>query len=108
MFVAGAYHFRRSTLGYAPALPAKIRLGWKGLPGTNSLSQKSVNYGSKISYSSGPRTIKSVTVIVIVALSQVKVFATEIHFHPSLIFVGKATSLPSKWNPIRGSYLAGS
>ncbi len=39
-----------STLGYAPDLIAKIRLGWKGLPGKNkhySLLQKIVNYRQK-------------------------------------------------------------
>jgi hypothetical protein len=30
------------------------------------------------------------------------------HFHPSLISVGKATSLPLEWSPIRGSNLVGS
>ena len=27
-----------SSLGQAPALPGNIRLGWKGLPGTNTLT----------------------------------------------------------------------
>ncbi len=27
-----------ASLRYAPALPANIRLGWKGLPGTNALA----------------------------------------------------------------------
>ena len=39
---AGAYPseqpFRCSTLGSAPALPANIRQGWKGLLGTNTLA----------------------------------------------------------------------
>jgi hypothetical protein len=26
-----------ASLGYTPALPANIRLGWKGLQGTNTL-----------------------------------------------------------------------
>jgi hypothetical protein len=30
--------FRCSTLGCPPALPANFRLGWKGLPGTNTLA----------------------------------------------------------------------
>ncbi len=38
----GAYHrvehLKGATLGQAPALPANIRLGWKGLPGTNTLA----------------------------------------------------------------------
>jgi hypothetical protein len=45
--------FRCPTLGLALALPTNIRLGWKGLPGTNTL-QKSVNYVSKKFYSTGP------------------------------------------------------
>jgi hypothetical protein len=41
MFVgkAGAYpraeYLKGASLKYAPALPANIRPGWKGLPGTN-------------------------------------------------------------------------
>jgi hypothetical protein len=43
-----------ASLGYATSLPANIRIGWKGLPGTNAV-QKSVNYGRKKFYSTGPR-----------------------------------------------------
>ncbi len=48
----GAYsrveHMKGASLWQALTLPTHIRLGWKGLPGTNtSLFQKSVNYGSK-------------------------------------------------------------
>ncbi len=39
---AGAYprveHLEDASLGWAPALPAIIRLGWKGLPETNTLA----------------------------------------------------------------------
>ena len=44
MFVgkAGAYpreeRLKVALLGYALALPANIRLGWKSLPGTNALA----------------------------------------------------------------------
>jgi hypothetical protein len=31
-------HLIGASLGKAPALPANIRLGWKGLPGTNTLA----------------------------------------------------------------------
>jgi hypothetical protein len=42
-------HLNGASLGYALALPGNIRLGWKGLSGTNTLGllQKSVNYGRK-------------------------------------------------------------
>jgi len=37
----GAYsrleHLKGASLVQAPALPASIRLGWKGLPGSNTL-----------------------------------------------------------------------
>jgi hypothetical protein len=33
------------------------------------------------------------------------VFATSIHFHPSLIVLGKARSLPLDCSPVRGSTL---
>jgi hypothetical protein len=48
-------HLSGAPLGQAPALPAKIRLDRKGLPGTNtSLLRKSVNYGQKSSMTYGP------------------------------------------------------
>jgi hypothetical protein len=31
-------HLEDALLGKAPALPRNIRLGWKGLPGTNALA----------------------------------------------------------------------
>ncbi len=49
----GAYptveHLKGASLGLTPALPANIRLGWKGLPGTNALAyyEKNVTYGRK-------------------------------------------------------------
>ncbi len=40
MFVPGAYpimkHLKDASLGLAFALSAKLRPGWKGLPGTNT------------------------------------------------------------------------
>jgi hypothetical protein len=39
---AGTYprveHLKVDSLGWAPAFPANIRLGWKGLSGTNALA----------------------------------------------------------------------
>ncbi len=42
------------------ALPTNSRLGWKGLPGTNSLAYngKSVNYGRNKFHDTGPLTSK--------------------------------------------------
>jgi hypothetical protein len=34
--------------------------------------------------------------------SQVGVFATAIHYHPSIIIAWKATSLPLEWSPVMG------
>jgi len=38
----GAYpiaeHMKDSSVGLAPALPTNIKLGWKGLPGANTLA----------------------------------------------------------------------
>ncbi len=52
---SGAYltveHLKGASLGYALAIPANIRLGWKGLPGTNTLA-----YYERVS--TGPRTSK--------------------------------------------------
>ncbi len=55
----GAYprveHLKGASLRQAPALTANIRLGWKGLAGTNtSLLQKSVYYDRKGFYSTSP------------------------------------------------------
>jgi len=39
------------------ALPTNTRLGWKGLPGTNTLAYyKSVNYGRNKFYDTAPLT----------------------------------------------------
>ncbi len=45
MFVgeAGSLPLSGASLGYAPTLPANIRLGWKGKPGTNALAYYVVN-----------------------------------------------------------------
>jgi len=37
-FTAVSYDLKGASLGQATALPANIRLGWKGLPGTNTLA----------------------------------------------------------------------
>ncbi len=48
-------HLKGASLGQAPALPTNTRLGWKGLPGTNtSLLQKSINYDHNKFYDTGP------------------------------------------------------
>ncbi len=47
---AGEASFMYSTLGALQALPTNIRLGWKGLPGSNFLA----NYRSKKSCNIGP------------------------------------------------------
>jgi hypothetical protein len=39
-------HLKGASLRYDPTVPANIRLGWKGLPGTNAiLFGKSTNDG---------------------------------------------------------------
>jgi hypothetical protein len=47
----GAYlrgeHLKGASLGYATALPANIRLGFKGLPGPNTLAYLSIKSVSK-------------------------------------------------------------
>jgi hypothetical protein len=37
MFVGKAEHLKGASISKAPALIANIRLGWKGLQGTNTL-----------------------------------------------------------------------
>ncbi len=53
-------HPNVASPGKALALLANIRLGWKGLPWTNtSLLRKLVNYGGKMFYRIGPRGIRT-------------------------------------------------
>jgi hypothetical protein len=49
-------HMKDASLGYAPALSANIKLGWKGLQGTNALAyaKKLVNYDRKKVHNIGP------------------------------------------------------
>jgi len=47
-----------ASLRLVPALPANVRLDWKGLPWTKtSILRKSVNYGQKRFYNIGPRLV---------------------------------------------------
>ncbi len=47
--------YGRNLRIFVTSLPNYIRQGWRGLPGRNtSLLRKSVNYGSKFFYSTGP------------------------------------------------------
>ncbi len=55
----GAYprveHLKGALLGLAPALQVNIRLGWKGLPGTNALAyMKAIRYSRKMFYRDWP------------------------------------------------------
>ncbi len=61
------------------ALPTNIRLGWKGLPGTNTL---------------GYLTFYIRILLMLVMLASV--FVSGKPFQPSLIFLGKAGASPSK------------
>ncbi len=68
----GAYprveHQKDASLRFSLVLPANIRLGWKGLLGTNTgLLRKSVNYISKKFDNIGPRLKKSNVYFVILA-----------------------------------------
>ncbi len=64
------------SVGKARSLLANIRLGWKGLPGTNTiLLQTFVNYAHK-------------NVITLALFGNKK--ASIYNFHPSLIFESKA------------------
>jgi hypothetical protein len=48
----------------------------------------------------------SVIMLSVVMLSVIAPFAPAIHFHPSLIFEGKAKSSPLEWSPIMSSPLS--
>jgi hypothetical protein len=53
-------------------------------------------------------TIKLITTVIVEILQKARVFATAIHFHPRLIFAGKARKLLLKGRPVRCSTLVGS
>ncbi len=54
VFVTGK-PFQLSLMFVGKAIHGNIRLGWRGLPGTNtSLLRKSENYGHKKFYSTDP------------------------------------------------------
>ncbi len=46
----------------------------------------------------GASTLKLFTVVIVAISLKARVFATAIHFHPSLIFADQARSLPLEWN----------
>jgi hypothetical protein len=50
-------HLKGASLGEATGLPANIRLGWKGMSGTNTLPyyEKSIDYEPKFFYNIVPR-----------------------------------------------------
>jgi hypothetical protein len=52
-------------------------------------------------------TVKPFTAVIVTILLQARLFATAIHFHPSLLYVGKARSLPLEKSPVRGSTQVG-
>jgi hypothetical protein len=68
----GAYprveHLKGASLGWAPALLANIRLGWKGFPGTNTLAyyekSKLTAVKSFITLATWPKVIKLFTAII--------------------------------------------
>ncbi len=58
-------HLEGSSIGQAPVLPTNIRLSWKGLPGTNTLSyyEHSRKFGRKKFYNIGPNVINLLTAV---------------------------------------------
>ncbi len=81
-------HLSSSLLkGRLLTLPINIRLGWKGLPGTNTLAyfENPENYGSKKFYSTGPWCFKNRNA----RMGQVSQSPGR-PFQPYLMFEGKA------------------
>jgi hypothetical protein len=62
----------------------------------SSLLQKSINYGHKKFYSTGPWSKGYIKLFMAVVVAIV--FSTLIHIHPSIIFAGKARSQPLEWS----------
>ncbi len=59
--------------------------------------------GSDPATTVGACTLKLFTAVIVAVLQKASVFAFSTHFHPSLIFLGKAGSLPLVWNLIKDS-----
>ncbi len=61
------------------ALPANIRLGWKSLPGTNTLAyyENQINYGRNKFYSAGPCGLyyKTITIVIMMIVSDATIWS---------------------------------
>ncbi len=94
MFV-GTYskveHLKGSSLGYYRALLENIRLGWKGLPGTNTLAYHKSLYNMDVKRTLYPGRLRTYpTATELLVCSSLAVTFT-------LIFSSKARSLP-EWS----------
>jgi hypothetical protein len=79
-------------------LLANIRLGWKSMTNPNTLAYYDratiTDVKSFIVQPPGPNVIKKFTTVINKCLQKARVLVSDRLFHPSLIFVGKARSLP--------------
>ncbi len=82
-----------SLIGYAPALPKNIVLGWKWLIVTNSLSWNRINYSKKSFIKQVPWMNHNEENHYFLSIEGVGVFFTVGHLHPSLMFAGKVLIL---------------
>jgi hypothetical protein len=57
---------------------------------------------------SGASAIKRFTAVIVVLTHKARVLSIVVHFHPNLIFAGKARRIPPQANPIRDTTLIGS
>ncbi len=78
-------------------LPANIRLGWKSMANSNTLAYYDratiTDVKSFIVQPPGPN-VKKFTTVIYKCLQKARVLVSDRLFRPSLIFVGKASSLP--------------
>ncbi len=70
-----------------------VRLGWKSLPGTNSLAyygnSKNMDKKSYITLGPGTSVVKLVTTVIYICLEQARVFVPGKPFQPSLMFASR-------------------
>ncbi len=84
-------------------MPGYIRLRWKRKAATNTLAFYYIAIVlQNLKCFSPKRFLGNIAI-----LQQARAFDTAVHFHPSLIFTGKARSLPLEWGSIRGSTSVG-
>ncbi len=112
----GAYpeveHFKGTSVGCSLALLANVRLGWKGLPGTNALAYFASSSATEkkvfVTLEPGANVIKLFPSLLTTRPNKPECLYLAIAFQTSLTFDGNTRSLTKKEASERFSYWVGS